>query len=447
MCVHPSSKSNSAQNKIADEINEQYNDMDSLSEFAGYCKYLDSGNDLTTNQSDLKVLHLNVRSILSKQSDFGKLLSHNKIDVCTINETWLKKDNKHLLKLCDYTCVTQGHKIGKGGEVGIAISKDLKFRKREDLENCLEMLEVCIIELLGRKRKVLIASVYRAPNSNDKEFLNNLRKLIDLCKKEQNCEIIIGLDHNYDLLKSHTHHATQDLIDLLLNSDLWPVITKPTRITKNSATLIDNILVSPNIYGSYQCGIMLEDLSDHLPCLLVAKDLKLERKEPVVITSRKITPSTVSKIKAKLSSLDLMPHLLDKGVNDGFEYLHEKVIGIVDKIAPYESFIPSKHKFRRDPWLPFSLLKSIRKQQQLYRQTLKRGCSQEHIDHYKSYRNTLTKLKRNCRNQYYLNKCCEFKSNTKALWNIINKVARDNKDKSCVIGYIKDGDISYNKPK
>ena len=153
MCVHLSSKSNSALNEIADEINEQYNDMDSLSEFAGYCKYLDSGNDLVTNQSDLKVLHLNVRSILSKQRDFGKLLSHNKIDVCTINETWLKKDNKHLLKLHDYTCVTQERKTGKGGGVGIAISKNLKFHRREDLENCLKTLEVCIIELLGRKRK------------------------------------------------------------------------------------------------------------------------------------------------------------------------------------------------------------------------------------------------------------------------------------------------------
>ena len=268
MCVHLIGKSNSALNKIADEINEQYNDMDSLSEFAGYCKYLDSGNDLMTNSSDLKVLHLNVRSILSKQSDFVKLLSNNKVDICTINETWLKKDNKHLLKLHDYICVTQEHKTGKGGGVGIAISKNLKFHRREDLENCLEMLEVCIIELLGRKRKVLIASVYRAPNSNDKEFSNGLRKLIEMCKNECNCEIIIGLDHNYDLLKSHTHRATQDLIDLLLNSDLWPVITKPTRITKNSATLIDNILVSPNIYGSYQCSIMLDDLSDHLPCIL-----------------------------------------------------------------------------------------------------------------------------------------------------------------------------------
>ena len=335
----------------------------------------------------------------------------------------------------------------KGGGVGIAISKSLKFCRREDLENCLEMLELCIIELLGRKKKVLIAAVYRAPNSNDREFLNNLRKLIDLLNKEQNCEIIIGLDHNYDLLKSHTHRATQDLIDLLLNSDLWPVITKPTRITKTSATLIDNILVSPNIYGSYQCGIMLEDLSDHLPCVLVAKNLKLERKEPVVITSRKLTPSTISKIKAELSSLNLMPHLLEKGINDGFEYLHEKVISTVDKIAPYESFTLSKYKFRRDPWLPCSLLKSIKKQHQLYKLTLKRGCSQKQVDHYKAYRNTLTKLKWNCKNLYYLNKCCEFKSNTKALWNIINKVARDNKDKSCVISYIKDGDISYNKLK
>ena len=142
MCVHPISKSYSASNKIADEINEQYTDMDSLSEFAGYCKYLDSGNDLASNQSDLKVLHLNVCSILSKQSDFGKLLSHNKIDVCTINETWLKNDNKHLLKLHDYACITQERKTGKGGGVGIAISKSLKFHRREDLENNISIMFV-----------------------------------------------------------------------------------------------------------------------------------------------------------------------------------------------------------------------------------------------------------------------------------------------------------------
>ena len=129
------------------------------------------------------------------------------------------------------------------------------------------------------------------------------------------------------------------------------------------------------------------------------------------------------------------------------KFSFEKIISTVDKIAPYESFTPSKYKYHRDPWLPFSLLKSIKKQQELYRKTLKCDCSQDKIDHYKPYRNTLTKLKRSCRNQYYLDKCCEFKSNSKALWNVINRVARDNKDKSCVIGYIKDGDISYNRPK
>ena len=46
-----------------------------------------------------------------------------------------------------------------------------------------------------------------------------------------------------------------------------------------------------------------------------------------------------------------------------------------------------------------------------------------------------------------MDKCQEFRSNTKALWNVINEVSRNTRDKSCVIGYIKDGDISYNKLK
>ena len=69
------------------------------------------------------------------------------------------------------------------------------------------------------------------------------------------------------------------------------------------------------------------------------------------------------------------------------------------------------------------------------------------IAHYRSYRNTLTKLKRSCKFQYCLDKCQEFRSNTKALWKVINDVSHNVKDKSCVISYIKDGDISYNKPK
>ena len=100
MCLHPKENvSSSDLNKLTEEINETYTDMDSLSEFSGYCKYITDGKDLVSRCSDLHVLHLNVCSILPVQSDLSKLLIGSDIDVCTLNGTWLHKKNRNFLKL------------------------------------------------------------------------------------------------------------------------------------------------------------------------------------------------------------------------------------------------------------------------------------------------------------------------------------------------------------
>ena len=52
---------------------------------------------------------------------------------------------------------------------------------------------------------------------------------------------------------------------MLLNLGFMPMITKATRITNHSATLIDHIYTnSPE--KIIKSGICLADISDHLPC-------------------------------------------------------------------------------------------------------------------------------------------------------------------------------------
>ena len=85
--------------------------------------------------------------------------------------------------------------------------------------------------------------MYRAPNTDQTIFLNEYKKFIETIKKIPNSEIILGMDHNLDLLKSHVHKKTQQFLNFNLDHDLFPVITRPTRITHTSATLIDNIFL------------------------------------------------------------------------------------------------------------------------------------------------------------------------------------------------------------
>ena len=60
--------------------------------------------------------------------------------------------------------------------------------------------------------------------------------IISRIKKE--CQnVVIGLDHNMDFLKSSKHESTQDFINQNLEWGMLPMVTRPTRITKTSATI------------------------------------------------------------------------------------------------------------------------------------------------------------------------------------------------------------------
>ena len=60
---------------------------------------------------------------------------------------------------------------------------------------------------------------------------------LHLGSKERNC-YIMG-DYNLDLLKHEIHHPTENFLDIMYTNYLVPLINRPTRITRQSSTLID----------------------------------------------------------------------------------------------------------------------------------------------------------------------------------------------------------------
>ena len=84
-------------------------------------------------------------------------------------------------------------------------------------------------------------------------------------------ELIIGMDHNMNLLNSMSHLPTHNFMETLSNQNLHPTITQPTRITHHSATLIDNIFISEDLHRNFELSILIEDISDHLPLLAMLK--------------------------------------------------------------------------------------------------------------------------------------------------------------------------------
>ena len=97
-------------------------------------------------------------------------------------------------------------------------------------------VEICI----PNNENIVIGAIYRPPTGNPEEFLDKFNELLSgVTRANKHC-YVTG-DFNLDLMKHETHSITAQFLEALYSSGLIPMITKPTRITAHSATLIDNI--------------------------------------------------------------------------------------------------------------------------------------------------------------------------------------------------------------
>ena len=87
---------------------------------------------------------------------------------------------------------------------------------------------------IGTDNNVILGPGTSAANFNDK--LNISLQKISL---ENTICRLMG-DLNLDLLKQDRHHDISASIDIIYSNGFVPVITKPTRIIKQSQTLIDH---------------------------------------------------------------------------------------------------------------------------------------------------------------------------------------------------------------
>ena len=74
---------------------------------------------------------------------------------------------------------------------------------------------------------------------------------------------MIGTDQNFNYVNIEKHAKTRDL--LFISSGFFPTITIPTRIPHDTSSLIDNIYMKLNCTNEFISGVLLTDISDHMP--------------------------------------------------------------------------------------------------------------------------------------------------------------------------------------
>ena len=116
---------------------------------------------------------------------------------------------------------------------------------------------------------VLAGVVYRPPSGDRSLFTDQLEGIVSLAgQKNYGGRLICG-NFNLNLLDINGDLIVSNCFGLLSSYACMPLITKPTRITNETCTLVDNIFTQE--MGNVVSGIIPLDLSDHIsrPCMFI----------------------------------------------------------------------------------------------------------------------------------------------------------------------------------
>ena len=262
----------------ANFFNGNYCGNDSL-----HCRYYteqsfnNEVSSLNCEPGQLSLLHSNIRSV---QKNFRSLefyldsLNHN-FDVIALTETWLNEVTLDGFNPQHYKTENVCRSNKSGGGVSVMINESLDYKVRNDIAIMNENFESLFVEIVkcrtgSNSNNVIVGVIYRPPNTCVQQFIENLSVVLTAIKKESKLCYILG-DFNLNLLNVDCHIATAEFLETMCAFSYLPLITKPTRVTNHSATLIDNIFTNDKITTNSFSGIFSTDISDHFPIFYIDK--------------------------------------------------------------------------------------------------------------------------------------------------------------------------------
>ena len=251
-----------------------------------------------------------------------------------------------------------------------------------------DAIECLCIEILNKHSKNLILNLsYRPPQGDTTLFEKYLQDLLlryDVCKKE----VLITGDFNINLLDFENSKKVQSFVSLMFRYGMVPVINKPTRVTKDTATDIDHMFTNSIINTEIKSAILKADISDHFPILVVAKvKVDVNIKTEQYILKRNIYDQSIKKFKQKLRDVTWDDIKIFDSVNHSYNRFLQNFLLRCNEYFPKIKIElkPQKH-FR--PWITQSIRKSSKRKQRLYEKFLKTRTAKSETE-YKTYKTSL----------------------------------------------------------
>ena len=383
-----------------------------------YCPVKKSGKIFydAFKQKGFSIFHCYIRSLEKNKSLLHDFLTTVKTmpDIIAISESKINENTSANLNIPGYAFVNIN---SKAGGVALYVSNDLEFSRRSDLDISGDGIESCWIELARTAQKnVVIGCVYRHPKSNRELFHNTLKKQLEQLNTKGREVLVIG-DFNENLLKYNKDKQTSEYLDMLLSLGFMPIITKPTRITDHTATLIDHIYTNTP-EKLIESGICLADISDHLPVFCTMANTLPTNNEPRFF--RDFRHFNEEAFHQDLIAVGFKT-LISNDANESISAIVSKLRAITDCHAPLRKASKRQRKRLERPWITKAIMHSIKQKHKLIKTHLY-STDPGKVKEYKAYSNKLNRIIHGAKKNYFSKQFELNKENIKYTWKLIGKV-------------------------
>lgn len=364
---------------------------------------------------------LNIRSLNTGWEEFIETVRQNNFDILCLTETWLRADsNARSYNIPGYRLI-HSPRGSRGGGVGLYLKSHLRARR---LDHPTSRLEQIWVEVKLHKINILIGVTYRPESVSPTLAVDCLNDSLSLLSPQYKYLFLVG-DININCLQPNGQIITPHHFDsLILSHNLHQIVDRPTRIKKNTTSLIDVVFTRSYTKPLFIDVIHNDDLSDHglVLCRFPFKTPKLPQRSvsfrPLMDNAETINNA------ARFTPWELV--LNYNSLNDMVLMFNYLLIDLINTFAPIRT-----RKFKRplSPWMT-DTLKEMRTLRDKACRKAKTHRTASTCQYYRDMRNVYNDALRNEKRAYFTSYVNSNKKNPSIMWRHINKILKPDTEHS-----------------
>ena len=232
---------------MASDINQSFQDVP-LNNNNNINNILSPIDEINSNlrpfSNFLRVAHINAVSVPRYRDEILRIGQNTELDILGLSETNIKKITAtDRFKFRGYKLFHIDRDWGECGGVGILIKNEYaSSAKKINVNYVQRMPKHLFIEIVINKIKILVGVLYKSPSVRYGVFSDIFEVLAYLTTKYDHCIFLTDYNINQLNVSSPAYKFFQN--NIIKPLSLTQLVTSPTRITKETVSLIDLILVN-----------------------------------------------------------------------------------------------------------------------------------------------------------------------------------------------------------